>query len=271
MPNVIKVNEDSLIDNFIECLVKSITKKEVLCIIEFLTTDKDKLKLWKGEIRDFLPINERENRDNRFDVRPLIKNNDEIVFSPSVMKELHNKWKYGLMDFYLPYEIGLNKTTKVLELWKKRYEDLMVYDIREIFSKCGFKNIWINAELHSLDKEGNHPNSLGDYDVLVVDEERVEIWLIESKVLSKVGSIHEMYMQQSNFFLNHKYDEKFQRRIDYMEEHYKVVLKGLRLDDSKDYKIKAYMITNKIFSRYKKISYPIISIHELEQLLSEYL
>lgn len=50
--------------------------------------------------------------------------------------------------------------------------------------------------------------------------------------------------------------------------HYKEVLEGLKLNFEKDYCIKAFMITNKIlFSRYKKILYPIISINELERLL----
>ncbi|MBE6068047.1 MAG: SEC-C domain-containing protein [Clostridium lundense] len=269
-PNVIEMGEEKIIQGFQECLQDPIEKEEIVKIIENLTVDTVKLKLWRGEIRDFLPINERELRDNRFDVKPLIKQGNNIIFSPVVLKELHSKWKYGLTDFYLPYEIDLHNVVKVLGSWKKRYEDLMVYDIADIFTKCGFKNIWPNAKLHSLDKKHKHPQKLGDYDLLVVDEDNGEIWLIESKVLSKVGSIHEMYMQQSNFFLNHKYDEKFQRRIDYMEEHYKEILEGLQLDYSKEYKFKAYMVTNKIlFSRYKEIGYPIISIYELKQLLSE--
>ncbi|MCW6093141.1 SEC-C domain-containing protein [Clostridium sporogenes] len=269
-PNVIKMREEKIIQGFQECLQDSIEKEEIIKIIKYLTVDTVKLKLWRGEIRDFLPINERELRDNRFDVKPLIKQNNDIIFSPVVLKELHSRWKYGLTDFYLPYETGLDNVVKVLKAWKKRYEDLMVYDIVDIFTKYGFQNIWPNAKLHSLDKKHKHPQKLGDYDLLAVNEYNAEIWLIESKVLSKVGSIHEMYMQQANFFLNHKYDEKFQRRIDYVEEHYKEILEGLHLDYSKEYKIRAYMVTNKIlFSRYKEISYPIISIYELKQLLSE--
>jgi len=269
-PNVIEMQEEKIIQGFQDCLQVPIEKKEIIKIIENLTIDAIKLKLWRGKIREFLPINERELRDNRFDVKPLIKNGNNIIFSPVVLKELHSRWNYGLTDLYLPYEIGIDNVMRVLKSWKKRYEDLMVYDIVDIFTKYGFKNIWPNAKLHSLDKNHKHPQKLGDYDLLIVDEDNSEIWLIESKVLSKVGSIHEMYMQQANFFLNHRYDEKFQRRIDYMEEHYKEILEGLKLDYSKEYNIKAYMVTNKIlFSRYKKISYPIISFYELKNLLNK--
>ncbi|MCY6483795.1 SEC-C domain-containing protein [Clostridium aestuarii] len=270
VPNVIEMHEEEIIQGFQECLQEPIEREEIIKIIENLTVDIIKLKLWRGQIKDFLPVNEREQRDNRFDVKPLIKLNNNIIFSPVVLKELHNKWEYGLADFYLPYEIGMDNVMKVLKAWKKRYEDLMVYDIVDIFTKYGFENIWPNAKLHSLDKKHKHPQKLGDYDLLVVNEDKAEIWLIESKVLSKVGSIHEMYMQQFNFFLNHKYDEKFQRRIDYMKEHYKEILEGLHMVYSKKYKINAYMVTNKIlFSRYKKIEYPIISIYELDKLLNK--
>lgn len=267
-PNVIEMEEDEIIQGFQKCLQGNIEKENVIKIIEMLTIDTEKLKLWRGEIRSFLPINERELRDNRYDVKPLVKNNSKITFSPIVLKELRSRWKYGTTDFYLPYEIGLDNVVKILESWKKRYEDLMVYDIVDIFRKSGFKHIWHNAKLHSLDKLHKHPQKLGDYDVLVIDDNSAEIWIIESKVLSKVGSIHEMYMQQANFFLNHKYDEKFQRRIDYMNQHYKELLETLGFDHYKEYKIKPYMVTNKILiSRYKKIEYPIISIYELKQYL----
>lgn len=267
-PNVISMTEGNLISGFKDCLIEHITADEIKEIIEYLIIDEVKLKLWKGKIQTFLPINEREDRDYRYDVKPLTKINDHIVFSPVVLKELHNKWKFGLTDFCLPFETGLSNVKVVLDKWKGKYENLMVDDISKIFSNHGYKKVWTNAKLHSLDKKNNHPEKLGDYDLIAIDEYKKEMWLIESKVLSKVGSIHEMYMQQSNFFLNHKYDEKFQRRIDYMSKHYKKFLESQGIDFTTDYSIKPYMVTNKIFfSRYKKIEYPIVSIFELGRLL----
>ena len=78
------------------------------------------------------------------------------LLKPMLAYNINGKWKYGLTDFYLPYEIGLDNVMEVLEIWKKRYENLMVFDIADIFTKCGFKNIWHNAKLHSLDKKHKH-------------------------------------------------------------------------------------------------------------------
>ncbi|WP_019637341.1 YecA family protein [Paenibacillus fonticola] len=267
MPNVFVLDISDLINGFMENIEEPIDENEILGIVNFLTVDGASLKLWRGKIQNFLPINERVNRDNRFDVKPLVKRDEQIIFSPVIMKELHNKWKHGLTDFYPPYEIGLENTIKILGQWKKRYEDLMVKDIAEIFKKNGFSHVWSDAKLHSLDKVGNHPKELGDYDILAVNEEKRVIWLIESKVLSKVGSFYEGHMQQYNFFLNHKYDEKFQKRVEYMRNHYNDFLISQNISSDHDYEVLPYMVTNKIFtSRYKDIEYPIVSIYEFKEL-----
>lgn len=75
-------------------------------------------------------------------------------------------------------------------------------------------------------------------------------------------------MQQYNFFLNKKYDEKFQRRIKYIEEHWCQVLEAQQIELTKDIEIKPLMITNKVFlSRYKKVEFEIITLHEFKKLL----
>ena len=65
-------------------------------------------------------------------------------------------------------------------------------------------------------------------------------------MLSKVGSNHEVYMQQFNFFLDKKFDEKFQRRIDYMTKHYKRFLFSQGIEIDSDLELIPYMVTNKV-------------------------
>lgn len=53
-----------------------------------------------------------------------------------------------------------------------------------------------------------------------------------------------------------------------MSEHYKEFLESQGIDITIDYTIKPYMVTNKIlFSIYKEIEYPIVSIFEFERVL----
>ena len=212
---------------------------------------------------------EREKkRDNRFDIKPLLNENGNIIFSPVIVNNVKEQWKNVLLGNNLPYEIGLNNTVKSLVEWKKRYEKEMVYDIQKIFQDKGISFVKTNSELHKIDKKGGHPLDLGDYDILAIDDSKLNIWIIESKVLKKVGSFFEMYNQQRGFFLEHKDDEDFQRRIDYMEKNYKKILRALKFDTSNNYKILPYMVMNKVMeSRYKKIKFPIISIEELKEII----
>lgn len=272
-PNVYKINKKQTIEDFkkltdsLEGKKYSIEKIEK--IIEFLTIDATNLKTCKNKTDFYLPINERENRDNRFEIKPILCTNDELIFSPVIIKNIHDMWFNGILNFMLPYEIGLNKTTKEILIWKKRYENKMVYDIKEIFEKKGISFVKVNVELYKIDRKQNYPIDLGDYDIIAIDDISKRIWIIESKVLNRVGSFYEMFAQQRNFFLEHKYDEKFQRRIDFMNENYKSVLRSYGFSDVTGYKVVPYMIFNKVMtSRYKKVNFPIISIKELEEKIS---
>lgn len=139
----------------------------------------------------------------------------------------------------------------------------MVQDISRLFIKEGFSPVYTDFELSSRYPHYDFPENLGDYDVIAVNQDKKEIWLIESKVLQKVGSIYEDQMQQKSFFYQHKDDEKFQRRIDFIRGNLTKVVSILNLDIA-EYKVIPYMVTNKLFtSRYKMLNFHIISYHEL--------
>lgn len=263
-PNVYLVNKMSILEGFINFYDDYVNIEEVSFIIDYLIVEPEKLKFWKGKIQEFLPINERVERDNRFDMKPIIKQGEELIYSTVIISELRRRWISGIFNFYLPFEIGLKKTIETLEDWKKRYENLIIYDLKIIFENNGFEYLKPNVWLHKLDKNGDHPYDLGDYDLLAYDSENSILWVIECKVLSKVGSIHEFMMQQKNFFS--KYDHKFQKRINYMRENGLNFLKSQGFLDINKLKIESIMVTNKVFfSRYKKIEFDIMSVHEFEQ------
>lgn len=267
--NVYLISEVDLINNIQECIKKvcneKVSKETIKKAIEFITIDISKLKTIDNKSDYYLPIGERRKRDNRFDIKPLLNEDGIIIFSPVLVSNVQSQWKNGLIDNYLPYEIGLDNTVKSQREWKRRYEKEMVFDIEKIFKSKNVSYVNTNVELYKLDKKGNHPLDLGDYDILAIDDSKLKIWVIESKVLKKVGSFFEMFNQQRGFFFEHKDDEYFQRRIDYMEKNYKKILKALKFDSSNNYEIIPYMVTNKVMtSRYKKIKFPIISIGELE-------
>lgn len=267
--NVYKISKAKLFDNLKKIIDSSdgenYSIQQLEKNLEFLTINFKELKTLKGKQDFYIPFNDRENRDNRFDIKPILMIEEEIIFSPPLIKNAHSLWFDGILNFMLPYEIGLPNTTQVLLEWKKRYENKMVYDIKKVFENNGITFVKVNVQLHKIDKVEKYSRDIGDYDVIAIDDIKKNIWIIESKFLNKVGSFYEMFQQQKNFFKEKKYIEKFQRRIDYINDNYKRVLKSYGFFDITGFKILPYMIFNKVMvSRYKKIAFPMISIMELE-------
>ena len=115
----------------------------------------------------------------------------------------------------------------------------------------------------------SHPQWLGDYDVFAVDINNKSIWIVECKVIEKVATFYDMYRQQNRFFNEHKEDEKFQRRIDYLRENADQVIQQLGCTDYIGYKVIPYMCMNKVLvSRCKKVTFPIVSYPELVEIIS---
>jgi len=269
-PNVFAVDESVLAHKYNEVLDQPVLDIDIIHrIIEFLTVKPELLKTTGGAQHDYLPIWEREKRDNRFDTKPIVRVDNMCIFSPIALNNVLSLWRNGLANWFPPYEIGLPKLTAVLKKWKKRYEDEMVQDIAQLFRDAKFDVVIPELELIHRFPADNYPEELGDYDVFAINHTSREIWIVEAKVLQKNGSIYEDQMQQKNFFVQKKYDERFQRRIDYLTNHYTKVLTSMKLD-TLEYRIVPYMVTNKLFvSRYKKINFPIITYHELHKKLCE--
>lgn len=267
--NVFAVKKEELEKVFFDLLEeKKYTSDDVTKALDFLILDPNLLKTISGSApHDILPIWEREKRDNRFSVKPVILDEEYCIFSPVIMNQVLSLWRSGITEWYLPYEIGLKNLKSVLKKWKKRYEDEMVQDIAAMFRANAEYAVYPEIELFKRFPDDEYPEELGDYDVIAINTSQKEIWLIESKVLQKVGSIYEDQMQQKSFFFQHKDDEKFQRRIDYVKENTGKVLKSFGITPT-DYSIVSYMVTNKLFeSRYKEISFPIITFSELQDII----
>lgn len=251
--------KEDIIDDY--CSVQNVSKVLAEKALQLLCINAARLKT-KNNVADFyLPIGEKEKRCDRYEVKPVYEYDDMVIYSPSPIHFLRDYWQNSMFEFHMPYEIGLPATKQVLIDWKRVYEKKIVFDLEKAFNNNGF-NVRPNFELMNLDKK-KYPQYLGDYDLFAVDLQANEIWIIECKFIEKVETFYEMYRQQKRFFKEDKCDEKFQRRIDFLNENYKEVIKDLKLPPA-EYKIKPYMCVNKVFvSRYKEIAFPILSYQEM--------
>lgn len=263
-PNVFEASESELVSKFLTETGDELNSAAVEKIIDFVAINPNLLKTCKGKADYYLPIGRRKERCNRFEIKGILRSDTNLIYSPVHCNYIRDCWVKGILEFFLPYTIGLDKLEAVLKEWKQIYEKKIVSDIADYFKKHLFCPVRCNLDLKKMDKTDKSLLKLGDYDVLAVDADNKKIWIIECKVLTKVGSFYEMFKQQESFFLKKKEDEHFQTRIDFMKNNYHKVLEYLKCGDKSDYEIMPYMVMNKVMtSRYKKIGFPIISVTEL--------
>lgn len=122
----------------------------------------------------------------------------------------------SFLQFYPPFEIGLERTCTALYAWKNNYEHLFSSEVEVLLKESGCEYAKHDVDLRREDRRGNHPtiDVLGDYDVIGLNTTQKRIFIIECKVLQPIGSVFEHSNQQKRFFTKEKFDEKFQKRID---------------------------------------------------------
>ena len=266
-PNVIKAEATGLLNNYSSFIVEDVPVEDVKKAYDFLTLDSSLLKTISNTTHPILPIWEREKRNNCFAVKPIYLCDGKYTYSPIVIEELRKRWTNGLLQFYPPFEIGLDRTCSVLSEWKNYYEHQFSSDVEVFLKKTCCEYAKHDVDLHREDRCGNHPtiNVLGDYDVIGLSITHRKIFIIECKVLQPIGSVFEHSNQQKRFFLEEKYDEKFQKRINYFSS-VATSFFSHQGYDAEGFTIHPYMVVNKVFSSfYKQIEFPIVTFDELKK------
>lgn len=193
--------------------------------------------------------------------------NNDYIYSPIIMEEVRKRWIEGFLQFYPPFEIGLERTCTALYAWKNSYEHLFSSEVEVLLKESGCEYAKHDVDLRREDRRGNHPtiDVLGDYDVIGLNTTQKRIFIIECKVLQPIGSVFEHSNQQKRFFTKEKFDEKFQKRIDYFS---KVAMSFFANHgyDTEGFTINPYMVVNKVFSSYyKHVQFPIVTFDELKR------
>ena len=267
-PNVLKISTQSVLDHYSTYVLEQTPTDAIKAAYDFITISPSKLKTLNGQTHPYLPIWDREKRDNAFFIKPLVLDNDNYIFSPILIDELRNRWIHGLLQFYPPYEIGLTNVKNELVTWKKVYEELFSSDVAALFEELGFEYYKHDVDIRREDRNENHPtiDEIGDYDVIGLCKALKTIFIIECKVLQPIGSVFEHSNEQKRFFTEERFDEKFQKRIDHLSATYIDYFRnnGYEYVDE-EYTIKPFMVVNKVFdSFYKPVSFPIVTYDELK-------
>lgn len=268
-PNVVAVGRDRLDSILSESLGKSFDSAELASCTNFLIIAPSSLRRTiDGREYDYLPTSREKNRPNRLELKPMVELDGRLIFSPVSMGMLRRRWLNGIADRFIPAKAAFKALSGVMKQWKQRYEKALESDVRDCFLNNGFDKSYVFKGLE-LKKHGGHPSHLGDYDVLAYDEGSETIWAIECKEFEKVDSTFDYMQLQQRWFGEEGVLEKFERRIRYLRERTDQVAADLSFPHGGSIKIRALLVSNKIFiNMLNESNFDVVSLNELNNLLS---
>lgn len=234
--------------------------EEFFKVLMFITIDVNQISDGSGVI----PVWEKKKRKNKISAQPILLIDKNLIFSPISLYELKKSWFQGMMSFILPYNIGLEMTTKAVDKWKDHYEHKIVMDLASLFEESIY-DVYPDKELYKLDPKGNHPHDLGDYDLIVINKEKREILLFEVKYMRLSQTMKDFLGDQGKYFLNRKAKaKKFVRRVKYFQEHVNQITNNLGFEE--DFLVKKFFLSNKnIRSFFKDYPFEVIGFNEFKQ------
>ncbi len=237
--NVLKIKKNELVKLIYTYNKKFLSLNTINQILSYLIIDKEKVT----------SIYRRESTINRIDQRPIIMENDYVLYSPALLSEVYKYFTYAILINDFPYKEDLPNINNVLEKVKRKAEKQIVIDSYNIIKRNITGPIYIEKKLHQIVPliDNNVSEILGDYDILGMDIENKIIFNIEVKHLKLCSTIYEMYRQKYGFYHKNNYETKFGKRIDFLKDNYKVIFPGKLIKDIDSYKIVNIFLTNKYF------------------------
>lgn len=195
-----------IFDNF---TVRDVTLHEVEKIIKFLIIENDKINQLEGVDNKHydVPVNDHNKRTNRVNIKPLIRLNNTIVWSPACSYRSFGIWTNHTTDGYLPADFNFPKV-KDLVLKSKTYLEKQL-ETKAFDVLCRRTN-YIK---HGIDlkktffKEEQYPD-IGDYDVLAYFPDSNKWVMVECKYNQPAYCLKDMSRLRGKIFGKDELDTK---------------------------------------------------------------
>lgn len=267
--NVLSIESSSLVNFVKQDLLNNYTDETISDALDFLTLDTEKLKEIDGRSYDYLPFGNTKKRLNRLELKPIINDGGQFMYSPICMGLLKDRWVRGLAERFLPAKLAFPSLNKVMESWKHLYEKALESDVQDYFLKAGFLHKHVYRGVN-LCKKGDHPQYLGDYDGLAYDPAIETVWVIECKEFEKIESAFDYMQLQQRWFGKDGKLLKYERRIKNLQEHLVEVAADLGFDHTEKLRIRPYLVSNKLFmNALGQSNFQVITLSELGSLLEK--
>ena len=255
--NIVEAPLEIVAERFLEDTILPL--EDFYKVISFIMLDSSRITDENG----IIPLWEKKKREFKISAKPLLYYDDKILYSPVTLYELERDWTMGMLNFMLPYNIGLERTFEVLQEWKTKYEHIIVEDLASLFTNEKYV-VYQDIELHKLDPKGNHPKTIGDFDLIVINKERLRVILVEVKYMRMSQTVKDSLGDQKDYFIGKKpLAIKFEKKIEYFEDNKYTILTNLGFME--DYTIESYFVTNKnIRSLFKEFKFKILSFNQFK-------
>lgn len=210
-------------------------------ILNFLTLKPvDVLRiLGQDKSCDDLPVWEHNKRYSRYTLKPLIVIDDFYYWGPYSVMKTGKLWTNQLSQALLPYDLQGKNIQQVIENERKIIErelENKAHLIVQRFTKYTKRNM----ELHKIDKNGNHPQDLGDFDVLSYHPDKDIILNIECKHIPPVYCPKDLQRLRKKILRS--YLPKHSRRQEYLVSNCERILKILGWPNEKNKQPKVFAI-----------------------------
>ena len=212
----------------IKSVIKDCEENEIIKIFDILTLKKDKMLTIVGDVNiaKDLPVWENNKRPYRYTVKPIIElDENSFIWGPYSIKKVLNNWIKQLMDGSIPYDLQNQKIECVISQRKDdigRKVENKAYEILQRHTPFVEKNVYLDKR----DKQGKHPSSLGDYDVLVYIKAKNIVLNVECKDLLGAYCIKDAKRLRDQLFGEPKeknYISKVIRREGYLVKNLKEI------------------------------------------------
>lgn len=208
------------------------SQSEIKAICEFLTLKNNEILRLSGydDLCDDLPVWEHRKRFARYTIRPLIKIDNKYYWEPYSAVKACNIWAGRPVEGALPTDMKSPKIEKVIQRQKNKIEMDLVIKTEEILRRfTNYTNK--NFKLHKVDKNGNHPIELGDYDVFGYTQKGNAILCIECKDILPAFCMKDSKRIREKIFgrtgKETGYVEQVKNRHEYMKMNYGRILDSL--------------------------------------------
>ena len=226
-----------LVDGIINEFEAKPDKDVVKNILDFLTLKDDLIMTTIDNddntriTHDIIPIWEHYKRDYRYALKPILKIQDKMIWGRMSAFKTSNVWNMNLQSFTLPFDLNIERIKQFQSSYQKKIEDYIV-DYTENIIKKKYQITFKEKEIYKLDKKGNHPRDLGDYDVIGINFENNKIVYIECKYISPSYCMKDAKRDMEKIFFGKErkgkeYLKKAENRYIYLSDNLNTIIENL--------------------------------------------